>query len=56
MTKTTCDVCGKEMPTTSECGNKFVISTYGRHWDICNNCREELNKWLESKKPKGKTE
>lgn len=52
MTITTCDVCGKEMPTstTTVPGNNFVISSHGRHWDICNDCREELNKWLKSRK------
>lgn len=53
MTVTKCDVCGKEMNPTSEYGNKFRVSSYGRIWDICDNCREDLNKWLESKKLKG---
>ena len=55
MTITTCDICGKEMPTMSK-GDNFNISSRGRVWDICDNCRQELNKWLESKKPKGETE
>ena len=53
MTKTVCDICGKEMPTSCV-GDikkfKFAIATNGRVWDICNECRTELNEWLKSKK------
>ena len=48
MTVTTCDICGKEMPTTSK-GDNFNISSNGRIWDICDNCRQELNQWLKNK-------
>lgn len=54
MTKTICDICGKEMPTDKfDCRSediKFGISSFGRFWDICDDCRTELNKWLEQRK------
>ena len=50
MTKTICDICGKEMPTTNDRGYNFCISSYGRFWDICNDCRQELNKWIKNRK------
>lgn len=50
MTKTVCDICGKEMPTkkyTDTIKNlNFCISSYGEIWDICTECREELNRWM----------
>lgn len=50
MKKTVCDICGKEMPTTifsDAIGNvNFCISSYGKAWDICTECRESLNKWM----------
>lgn len=50
MTKTVCDICGKEMPTakfadTTENLN-FCISSHGKIWDICAECRVSLNKWM----------
>ena len=50
MTKTTCDICGKEMPTpkfedTIE-DMPFCISSYGKKWDICVECSESLNRWM----------
>ena len=54
MRKTICDICGKEMrnemlgaPISSY---KFCISTHGKAWDICFECREELNKWIKQRK------
>ena len=50
MTKTVCDICGKEMPTQKFVGTiedlKFCISSHGRIWDICTECRESLNRWI----------
>ena len=50
MTKTVCDICGKEMPTTKLVDNienlNFCISSHGRIWDICTECRESLNRWM----------
>lgn len=51
MTITTCDICGKEMPTLTK-GDNFEISSYGRTWDVCDDCRQELNKWIENKRNK----
>lgn len=54
MTKTICDICGKEMPLEIFAkpvkDYKFCISSYGRAWDICGKCRDELNKWIEKRK------
>ena len=50
MTKTVCDICGKEIPIakfvdTTENLN-FCISSPGKIWDICDECRVSLNKWI----------
>lgn len=54
MTKTVCDICGKEMPTASFAGNiknlNFCISSHGRIWDVCDGCRASLNKWMTIRK------
>ena len=51
MTTTVCDVCGKEMGSSLSIASSirdynFCISSYGKKWDICNECREELNVWM----------
>ena len=50
MTKTVCDICKKEMPTIKSVdtieNQNFCISSYGRIWDICIECRTCLNKWM----------
>lgn len=49
MTKTCCDICGKEMPTSILGPIKdfnFCISSYGRIWDICDDCRHDLNEFI----------
>lgn len=54
MKKTICDVCGKEMPTFKNelpPGDvQFCISSYGHIWDVCDECRKELNNWISQKK------
>lgn len=59
MKKTICDICGKEMSTfKNELPPKdvqFCISSYGHIWDVCDECRKELNNWI-SKKRGGKNE
>lgn len=54
MTKTICDICGEEIPTilTSDAiyNLNFCISSYGKMWDICNECREDLNGWMAIRK------
>ena len=56
MTKTACDICGKDMPleiySRSIKDYKFCISSYGRAWDICNECRNELDKWIKKRQAK----
>ena len=51
MTKTICDICGKviQTPSTSKdpiYGLEFCISSYGKIWDICPECREDCNRWM----------
>ena len=51
MTKTICDICGREMQNSKfmdkiEDLNNFCISSHGKIWDICIECREDLNKWM----------
>lgn len=51
MIKTVCDICGKEKETpnvyTDTIENmNFCISSNGRIWDICDECRVKLNKWM----------
>ena len=54
MTKTVCDICGKEMPTSKFADAisdlNFSISSYGKIWDICTECRESLNKWITTRR------
>ena len=54
MRKTVCDICGKEMPTANfgdAIGNlNFCISSHGKIWDICNECRNDLNEWMKKRK------
>lgn len=54
MTKTVCDICGKEMPLEiyiKRIGDyKFCISSYGKVWDVCAECRDELDKWMKKRK------
>lgn len=50
MTKTICDICGKEMPTTKlgdrpYANQKFCISSCGKAWDVCGECRESFYRW-----------
>lgn len=50
MTKTVCDICGTEMPTTKFVDSienmNFCISSHGKIWDICTECRLSLNRWM----------
>ena len=54
MTKTVCDICGREMPTTKHVDKienlNFCISSHGKIWDICVKCREDLNRWMTIRK------
>lgn len=55
MKKTVCDICEKDMSAERQAEIKdmnFCISTYGRAWDICNECRDALNKWMKERKIK----
>ena len=54
MTKTVCDICGKEMPTSKYVpaieSMNFCISSHGKIWDICNECRENFRRWMDIRK------
>ena len=54
MTKTICDVCGKQMPTELYPADiedrHFCISSMGRPWDICDECLEEIGNLLKKRR------
>lgn len=54
MTKTTCDICGKVMPTDFYPASidelHFCISSCGKIWDICDKCRDEIGKLIENRR------
>lgn len=53
MTKTVCDICGKEtktIPTYIKNVENFRISANGRIWDICDKCRKDFDTWVKSKR------
>ena len=53
MTKICCDICGKEMSSSMirpTIELKFCISSFGRVWDICNDCRNDLNEFIKKHK------
>ena len=57
MTKTICDICGKEMglymiPLLKDNlkDMQFAITTHGRIWDVCQECRDDLWIWIKDRK------
>lgn len=54
MTKTICDICENEMETSTHMGLiselTFCLTRYGKIMDVCNDCREKLNEWIEERK------
>lgn len=54
MNKIICDICGKDIESDYQrlpvYNYKFCISSYGTAWDVCDDCRSELNKWIEKRK------
>ena len=58
MTITTCDVCGKEMPTElypKDIEDRhFCISSCGRPWDICDECLTEIENVIKNRNMKEK--
>ncbi len=54
MTRTVCDICGKEMPLEIYSrpikDYNFCISSNGKAWDICIECRNKLNEWIKKRK------
>lgn len=53
---TICDICGKGMPSTKYPDAirdlNFCISSQGKIWDICIECREDLNRWMTKRSTK----
>ena len=47
---TLCDICGKEIPAIKFIDTidslNFSVSSHGRTLDICDDCREDFNKWV----------
>ena len=56
MKKIVCDICEKEIYNTRPVKeHTFDISSYGKIWDICDECREEFKEWVKQhKKEKNK--
>ena len=54
MTKTVCDICGKDMPleiNSRDTNNyNFCILSYGKMWDVCQECRDKLYVWIRKQK------
>ena len=53
MQKIVCDICGKEIGTGKLKGiieHQLTISTFGRIWNICQNCRGDLLIWIRSRR------
>ena len=55
MTKTICDICGKEIglymyPAKELKDMQFAISSHGRIWDVCQECRDDLWIWIKDRK------
>lgn len=54
MTKTICDICGNEMPTSKMADSivdmNFCISSQGKIWDVCTQCRISLKNWMDMRK------
>ena len=51
MIKVFCDICNRDMnenmrSTMSKEERAFSMSSYGREWDICDECRQDLNRWI----------
>lgn len=44
---TICDVCGKRMSVTDTIVKpSFTISSDGKTWDICTECRDDILKYM----------
>ena len=58
MTKTVCDICGKDMPlelnSRATKDYNFCILSYGKMWDICTECRDKLTEWMRKRKAESK--
>ena len=54
MTKTICDLCGKDTQTDKHLGEArdyiYNITNYGTPIDLCVGCRRELHEWIDKRK------
>ena len=54
MTKTVCDICGKDVYGIIYSSGieeyQFSISANGRKWDLCSECREDFCNWVKNRK------
>ena len=54
MTRIVCDICGKDMMPSivpADIRNMdFKISSFGKIWDICPQCKEDFKKWMKARK------
>jgi len=48
-----CDICGKRM-STLQYGDKIDlhVSAPGIVWDICYECKADLNRWIDARRTK----
>ena len=45
-----CDKCGKILKFASDCKIKIYVHPYGdNEYELCNECKEKLKKWLGDK-------
>lgn len=56
MIRTTCDICGKQMPTELYPADiedrHFCISSLGKPWDICDECQIEIENLFKKRNTK----
>ena len=53
--KSICDICGKDMPSTISVESAtrkyaFTITSSEKIWDICDACRRDFKKWIKTRK------
>ena len=50
MTKTICDICKREIPTSIYSSQisevQFSIKYNGRYLDVCDKCKKDFSEWM----------
>ena len=59
MIKVFCDICDRDMnehmcSTTSKEERVFSMWSFDREWDICDECRRDLNRWITERREAAK--